>query len=108
MFDNHQEEWITSFFGSRAERDQIRSWDEGYELYIPSHTPTYLDHGYDEAKPINELDLSDIQGAAKFRGGVCISTSMTKGDLYAPLKWKCHLGHEFYATPNLILKAGQQ
>jgi hypothetical protein len=106
MFDNNQEEWITSFFGSREERKQIKSWEEGYELYVPSHTPTYLDHGYDETKPTSELDLSDIQGAAKFRGGTCLSTSTAKGDLYAPLKWKCHIGHEFDATPNLILKAG--
>jgi hypothetical protein len=26
--------------------------------------------------------------------------------LYTPLKWQCHKGHEFEATPYLILKAG--
>jgi nucleoside-diphosphate-sugar epimerase len=106
MFENNQEAWITSFFGSREERDQIKSWEEGYELYDPSRTLTFLDHGYDESKPASELDLKDIQGAAAFRGGECLSTSMTKGDLNTPLKWKCHLSHEFEATPNLILKAG--
>ena len=69
-------------------------------------TPNYLDHGYDELKPTSELDLIDIQDAAKFRGGACLSPSMAKGDLFSPIKWRCHLGHEFDGTPNLILKAG--
>jgi hypothetical protein len=106
MIETNQEEWITSFFGSRDEQEEIKSWEEGYELYVPSKTPTYLDHGYDESKPTGDLDLNDIQGAAKFRGGECLSSSMAKGDLYKPLRWKCHLGDEFDATPNLILKAG--
>jgi nucleoside-diphosphate-sugar epimerase len=106
MFGTNQEEWITSFFGSREEQRQIKSWEEGYELYVPSHTLTYLKHGYDEIKPTSELDLRDIQGAAEFRGGDCLSTFMTQGDLFSPLRWKCHLGHEFDATPNLILKGG--
>jgi hypothetical protein len=106
MFENNQEAWITSFFGSREEQRQIKSWEEGYERYVPSKTRTYLNHGYDESKLTSELALVDIQGAAEFRGGECLSTSMTRGDLYELLKWKCHLGHEFQATPNLILKAG--
>jgi hypothetical protein len=106
MLENDQREWIDSFFGCREEQDQVKSWDEGYKLYIPSKTPTFLDHGYDETKPTRELDIKDIRDAAKFRGGACLSRSMTKGDLYTPLKWECHLGHEFDATPNLILKAG--
>jgi nucleoside-diphosphate-sugar epimerase len=106
MFENDQEQWITSFFGSREERNQIKSWEEGYELYVPCQSPAYLDHGYDESKPSSELDLIDVLDAAKFRGGECLSTSMVKGDLFSPLKWKCHLGHKFDATPNLILKGG--
>jgi hypothetical protein len=99
MFDNNQEEWIISFFGSCEERDQLKSWKEGCERYDLSRTPTYLDHGYDEAKPTGELDLRDIQDAAEFRDGVYLSTSMTRGDLYTPLQRKCHIGHEFDATP---------
>ncbi len=106
MFANNKEEWITSFFGSRKERGQIKSWAEGYALYVPSHTPTYLNHGYDESKATSELDLEDIQVAAEFRGGACLSTAMMKGDLYTPLRWQCHLDHVFKATPNLILKGG--
>jgi nucleoside-diphosphate-sugar epimerase len=106
MFENNQEDWITAFFGSREEKQQIKSWEEGYERYVPSKTPIYLDHGYDESKPTIELDLADIRAAAEFRGGECLSTAMIKGDLFTPLKWQCHQGHVFKATPNLILKAG--
>ncbi|MPM86869.1 hypothetical protein SDC9_133961 [bioreactor metagenome] len=47
-----------------------------------------------------------MKKAAAFRGGECISDSMTKGDLFTPLKWKCSFGHEFEMTPNLVLKGG--
>lgn len=66
----------------------------------------YLDHGFDENKPINELDIEDMKMAAKFRGGECLSTSMNKGDLYTKLKWRCHEGHEFMASPYTILFGG--
>ena len=66
----------------------------------------YLDHGFDENKPRNELDIEDMKQAAKFRGGECLSTSMTKGDLYTKLKWRCSEGHEFMASPYTILFGG--
>ena len=47
-----------------------------------------------------------MKKAAAFRGGECLSTEMTKGDLFTPLKWKCAHGHEFEMTPNLVLKGG--
>ena len=65
-----------------------------------------MDHGFDETKPIEELDIEDLCKAAKFRGGECLSESMTKGDLYTQMEWRCSFGHEFYATPYLILFAG--
>jgi len=66
-----------------------------------------LDHGYDETKPECELDIDDMKQAAKFRGGECLSESMTKGDLATKLKWKCGYCHtEFEASPNLILLGG--
>lgn len=106
MLDNNKEDWIKAFFGSREKKEAIKSWDEGFEFIRPSEEPTYLDHGYDETKPTSELDIEDIKGAAEFRGGKCLSSSMEKGDLYTPLKWSCAFGHEFEATPNLILKGG--
>ena len=65
-----------------------------------------LDHGYDETRPDGELDISDMQRAAAFRGGKCLSKSMTKGDLYTKLEWSCHDGHRFFASPYTVLKAG--
>ena len=65
-----------------------------------------LSHGYDESKPDSELDLEDMKSAAAFRGGECVSESMVKGDLYTPLVWRCHDGHEFKARPYTVLKAG--
>ena len=69
-------------------------------------TPTYLDHGFDESKPVAELDIEDMRQAARFRGGECLSESMVKGDMYTPLRWRCAHGHEFEATPNLVLFMG--
>lgn len=66
----------------------------------------HLNHGYDEDKPDCELDIEDMKEAARFRGGECISESMVKGDLYTPLKWRCHDGHEFAASPYTVIKAG--
>ncbi len=65
-----------------------------------------LSHGFDETKPESELDISDMQDAAEFRGGKCLSDGMTKGDLYTKLLWECHDGHRFYATPYTVLMAG--
>ena len=65
-----------------------------------------LDHGYDERKPDEDLDLEDMRAAANFRGGECVSSSMVKGDLYTRLQWKCHDGHVFAASPYTVLKAG--
>ena len=47
-----------------------------------------------------------MQKAAEFRGGKCLSLTMVKGDLYTKLKWLCSEGHEFNASPYLVLKAG--
>lgn len=66
----------------------------------------YFSHGYDENKPDSELDIEDMQGAAKFRGGKLISKTMTKGDLRTKLEWACHDGHKFTASPYTVIKAG--
>ena len=45
-------------------------------------------------------------GQHDIRGGECLSDSMTKGDLFTPLRWRCQFGHEFEMTPNAVLKGG--
>ncbi len=65
-----------------------------------------LQHGYDETKDATELCLLDMQNAARYRGGKCLSTEMKKGDLYTPLQWQCHDGHTFFLTPYTVLFGG--
>jgi nucleoside-diphosphate-sugar epimerase len=86
--------------GETVDYDAVR--DEKYA----KQNGYLLDHGYDENKPDAELDIEDMKRAAQFRGGECLSCEMKKGDLYAPLKWRCHDGHEFYASPYTVVKAG--
>lgn len=66
----------------------------------------YIDHGYDETKPASSLELEDIKNAAKFRGGECLSGDMTRGDMKTKLRFRCAFGHEFEASPRLILEGG--
>lgn len=113
--NNGDEGRVQAFFGGRKKYNEIPSeWKDftleceraGYEELKPTEKATFLDHGYDESKPDSELGIEDMRAAAKFRGGECLSTDMVKGDLYSKLKWKCHDGHVFYASPYTVLKAG--
>ena len=103
---NRVPERISAYYGSYEDWKNIpKTWDK-FEIKKASMTPTYLDHGYDETKPQSELDLDDMKKAAEFRGGKCLSESMTKGDLFTPLKCQCAFGHTFEMTPNLVLNGG--
>ena len=89
----------------------MTSWDDVWcekDDYAEAQKNEFgrLDHGYDERKPDEDLDLEDMRAAANFRGGECVSSSMVKGDLYTKLQWKCHDGHVFAASPYTVLKAG--
>jgi nucleoside-diphosphate-sugar epimerase len=97
---------VTAFFKSRQDWAGIPDWDVDMPKDPRSIEPLRLHHGYDEEKPTEELDLHDMQGAAAFRGGSCLSTEMKKGDLFTRLRWTCALGHTFHATPNIVLKGG--
>lgn len=115
---------INAFFGGKEEYEKIPQTWENYPLLCEGKTPDgeidytaakkkenvtqdmLLCHGYDETKPDCELDINDMKKAAAFRGGKCLSETMTKGDLYTKLKWSCPDGHVFEASPYLILKAG--
>jgi dTDP-4-dehydrorhamnose reductase len=100
---NNMEMRISAFYGSREKFEQIPDWDVDMPEMRHDIPYTRLDHGYDEKKA--KLDLNDLQGAAKFRGGQCLSKSWT-GDLFETLHWKCAFDHEFDAKPNSILKVG--
>ena len=106
IIEEDNQEAIAVWFGSKARYQAIpESWDQ-VEFVKPSMERTYLSHGFDESKPASELDIQDMKAAAAFRGGQCLSETMEKGDLFTPLKWRCAFGHEFTATPNLVLFLG--
>lgn len=94
---------ITAYYGSYEKWKNIGTWDT-FKIVHPSEEVTYLDHGYDETKPFEELTIEDMKKAAAFRGGECLSDTMES--VYKPLKWKCAFGHEFEMTPNLVLRGG--
>lgn len=94
---------ISAFYGSYEKFESIPDWGVDMPQMNPPPEWKRLDHGYDETK--GKLELADLQGVAKFRGGKCTSTSWN-GDLYTTVDWKCAQGHEFKAKPYTILKAG--
>ncbi len=96
---------ISAFFGSKEAWARIPDWST-FPLIKPSEMPASLNHGYDETKPHADLDLSDMQQAAEFRGGRCLTTDMSKGDLKTQLIWQCAFEHVFTASPTLILLGG--
>lgn len=99
------EDHVKAYFGSRKAWSQIPDWDK-MELSHPDGQPRLLNHGYDETKPASELNIKDMNDAARWRGGECLSATMAKGDLDTPLEWKCAMGHTFKASPLIVLKGG--
>lgn len=76
-----------------------------FELYHPAEEPERpLDHGYDETKGIENLDVNDLQKAAAFRGG-SYEEDHTE-DIYTPVTWKCAEGHTFKMSVNAVLQGG--
>ncbi|MEG1613966.1 MAG: NAD(P)-dependent oxidoreductase, partial [Oscillospiraceae bacterium] len=104
--ENNDQERMSAFFGSKEKWSNLPTDWAMTDISRPSDVPTYLDHGYDESKPISELDLADMQKAAEFRGGACLAEKMKKGDIFTPIKWRCAFGHEFTMSPNLVLRGG--
>ena len=106
-FESNNEERIKAYFGSRGERERIGSWEEMRDMHLAGmEDAERLSHGYDESKPLSELDIEDMRQAAEFRGGKCLSDSMVKGDLSTKLEWECAFGHRFMASPALVLLGG--
>lgn len=97
---------INAYYGSIERWRNIPDW-EHQDLSHPSEIPlVHIDHGYDESKPRTEWTIDDMQQAAAFRGGKCLSTTMQKGDYSTALVWECQFGHRFKASPVLILEGG--
>jgi len=94
---------ITAFYKNYETFESIPDWGVAMPQIDPEPEWHRLDHGYDESK--GRLDLKDLQGAAEFRGGECLSKKWD-GDMYQTLQWRCAFGHEFIGKPFAILKAG--
>jgi nucleoside-diphosphate-sugar epimerase len=99
-----EEERIKAYFNSVESLDAARGW-EAVEETRPSEIPLLLDHGYDESQARTDTSLGEIEEAARFRGGECIWRDFD-GDWRTILRWRCHAGHEFNASLNLVLMAG--
>ncbi|KQP01371.1 NAD-dependent epimerase/dehydratase family protein [Leifsonia sp. Leaf264] len=98
-------EAITAHFGSLDAWKLIGDWSTFVEPE-PSRDPSYLDHGYDEAKDPSTWSAIDYLQAASFRGGELLSSHVRTGAAGVPLVWRCAFGHIFAGSPRLILIAG--
>jgi len=96
---------IAAHWGSKEAYDAIPPMDE-FVPFSDWDKVVHIDHGYDEKKPESELNLQDVKEAAKFRGGECLSNSMTTGNWTDKLKFRCAFNHEFEASPRLVLEGG--
>lgn len=104
---NRDERRIAAHFGSYEAWQAIPDWRH-FDLSRPAgiDKAVHTDHGYDESKPLEELDLDDMRAAARFRGGECLAESMVRGDMATKLTWRCRCGHTFDASPALVLLGG--
>lgn len=94
---------MTAFYKDYAAYESIPDWGVEMPGTNPSIPALILDHGYDEGK--DRLAIDDLQRAAAFRGGECLSPAW-EGNWCANLKWRCARGHRFEAKAYTILKAG--
>ena len=106
FIEENMEEHIRAYWGSREKWETIPRDMDDFQRFEEWDNVVLLDHGYDESMPESELKLRDINGAAGFRGGTCLSKRMKKGDWSGALKFRCAFGHEFEASPRLVLEGG--
>ncbi|MEV0366840.1 hypothetical protein [Nocardia fusca] len=99
------EDAVAAFYGSRAAFEAIGDWDTFWPPR-PSRTPSYLGHGYDEDVKPCDWTGAVYRDVATFRGGSLLTGDVAPGDIATPLSWRCALGHEFTASPRLVLTAG--
>lgn len=102
---NNEKQRISAYYGSMERWRNIPKWKD-QNLSRPSDEVHVISHGYDEKKPLSEWTNEDMQEAAAFRGGKCVSVNMDKGDRFTQLEWECQFGHRFKGSPTLILLGG--
>ena len=96
---------ITAFFKDTSSWKNIpQDWQD---IRRPSFNDYQrLEHGFDESLDDSQLDLAQMQSAAAFRGGLCLSEEMLTGAVMDKLQWQCWRGHRFSLSPNTVLKGG--
>lgn len=104
--DANMEDHIEAYWGSRKAWEALPEKTSEMDHFTDWDTVVHIDHGYDESKPESELSFKDMQGAATFRGGRLLSETMQKGDWKTRLRFCCAFGHEFEASPRLVLEGG--
>ena len=104
--DAGMEDHIEAYWGSRRAWEAIPKKASGLKHFTDWDTVVPIDHGYDETKPESELSYEDMQGAARFRGGEPLEDGMKTGDWRTKLRFRCAFGHEFEASPRLVLEGG--
>lgn len=104
--DTDMEDHIDAYWGSKAAWEQIPEKYSDVQRFTDWAKVVPIDHGYDETKPESELTFEDMQEAAKFRGGALVSEKMETGDWRGKLRFRCAFGHEFEASPRLVLEGG--
>ena len=101
MEENKEMDWIRAFFGSLEAKHNAKP----FEFHHPAEEPQMpLEHGYDEKKGIENLELADLVKAAEFRGGAYLEGEVK--DIYTPVRWRCASGHEFMMSVNAVLHGG--
>ncbi len=103
--DNVQDH-IDAYWGGKKKWEAIPDKLSEFQHFTDWNKKVYLDHGYDEEKSPEELDLEDVKKAAVFRGGKCLSSTMEKGNWQKKLQFTCAFGHTFEASPKLMLEGG--
>lgn len=106
FIDACMEDHIDAYWGSRKAWEALPDKASRMDHFTDWNTVVPINHGYDETKPESELSLEDVRGAAKFRGGECLSETMEMGDWKTKLRFRCAFGHEFEASPRLVLEGG--
>ena len=102
----NMEEQIDAYWGSRKNWEALPDKINDFQRFTNWERVVTLDHGYDENKPREELNMRDIRHAAVFRGGKCLSDAMKTGDWRTKLTFRCAFGHVFEASPLLVLEGG--
>jgi len=105
FIDKNMEGHIAAYWGSKEAWEAIPPMEE-FRHFTDWDTVVHIDYGYDRNMPEKDMSIVDMKEAAKFRGGKCLSSDMDKGDWMHKLKFRCAFGHEFEASPRLVLEGG--